>query len=152
MINQEKVRIMTKCACYEKHNSKKELQLAGYFKKDYVKLQLLKTIFSVIIAAALLSGIVILAYYEQLFKLINQFELKNISIMVITAFLVLLVVYYIISRMIYVRQFDRAKKGIRRYYRDLKKLQSLYNNEQDKSPKVFEEGGVVEQNDEFIDY
>ncbi len=152
MINQEKVRIMTKCACYEKHNSKKELQLAGYFKKDYVKLQMLKSIFSVIIAFALMSGIVILAYYEQLFKLINKFGIKNISIIAIIAFFVLLMVYYVISRAIYAKQFDRAKKGIRRYYRDLKKLQSIYSNEQDKSPKVFEEGGVVEQNDEFIDY
>lgn len=46
MINQEKVRDMTRMAAYENGDGEKEIRISTYRKQDYVALQLIKAFFS----------------------------------------------------------------------------------------------------------
>lgn len=152
MINEEKVRIMTRCAAYEKSRGKIELPMAGYFKSDYVKFNVWKTLLAVIVAFIIVTGIFLIAYYEEVFAELNQMHFKKLGFMVGSLLFAVLLIYYFIARLIYAYRFEKARKGVTVYYRDLKRLKALYDKDKDNRPKLFDEGGTVVQNDEFIDY
>lgn len=152
MINEEKVRIMTRCATYEKHHGRTDLPIAGFFKSDYVKFNIWKTLLAVLMAFLILTGIFVVGYYEEIFEELNQLHFKKMAILLVAVLLLLLVVYYFIARILYIRRFERVRKGVASYYRDLKRLKEFYDKDGDDSPKMFEERGAGAQNDEFIDY
>ncbi len=54
MINQEKVRDMTRMAAYENGDGEKEIRISTYRKQDYVALQLIKAFFFGTVAYAIL--------------------------------------------------------------------------------------------------
>lgn len=151
MVNEERVKLMTKCAIYEKNYGKTELPMAGYFKRDYVKLNILKTMLCAMISYGLCALIYIMADYENLFMELNQLHFRELLLRFGVGAVLFLAVYYAIARVLYAYRFAKAKRHVTDYYRNLKKLKSLYKGEEDISPKTFEEGGDA-QNDEFIDY
>ena len=49
MLNNRKIRIMTKLATYEEKEGKEDIKLSKYYKTDFVRLNILKTIMSIMI-------------------------------------------------------------------------------------------------------
>ena len=150
MVSEDKVKLMTKCAIYEKHYGKTELRMAGYFKKDYIKAETLKTLVGVLVAFAIGAVVYVLADYKHVFSELNQMHFIRLFAQMGAVLLVLLVLYFILSHVLYAKRYDHAKKHVIRYYRDLKQLKAYYHGEEDVSPKQMEEGDML--NDEFIDY
>jgi hypothetical protein len=151
MINEDKVRIMTKCAIYEQGKGRRELPLAGFFKSDYVRFHILKTMVAVVFAYILIVGIVVLLSYDELFAQLNQLHFKWLIVIAVGGLLVLLAVYYAIARHLYVARFERVRKRVAAYYRNLKQLKAFYSAEQ-KTQREREERRPAAENDEFIDY
>ena len=44
MIHNQKTRLMTRCAIYDKHEGADDLKKSRFFRADYVRLEILKTI------------------------------------------------------------------------------------------------------------
>ena len=61
MVNEEKVRLMTRLAMYEQSTGKEDLEKGRYFKSDYVKYNCLKTL----VSTTILFVIVVAAYLLQ---------------------------------------------------------------------------------------
>ncbi len=150
MVSEDKVKLMTKCAVYEKYYGKTELRMAGYFKKDYIKAETLKTLMGVLAAFGVGAVIYLLADYKRVFSELNQMHFIRLFAQMGAVLFVLLVLYFILSHVLYAKRYDHAKKHVIRYYRDLKQLKAYYHGEEDVSPKQMEEGDML--NDEFIDY
>ena len=69
MVNEEKVRLMTRLAMYEQSTGKEDLEKGRYFKSDYVKYNCLKTL----VSTTILFVIVVAAYiYYNMGKLITE--------------------------------------------------------------------------------
>ena len=62
MINQERLRLMTKMAAYEADEGKKNMAIASYFRSDYMGLQIIKSIICATIAYLIIFGLFI--YYD----------------------------------------------------------------------------------------
>ena len=43
MLNEERIRLMTRMAAYEEHEGKKDIAISEYFRGDYISFQLLKS-------------------------------------------------------------------------------------------------------------
>ena len=71
MINEEKVRLMTKCAIYEDNKGKEEIPLAGYFKTDYVRYHGLKTMIAVFFAFLVMLFVYIASNMDTIFDIIS---------------------------------------------------------------------------------
>ena len=151
MINEEKVRLMTKCAIYEEGNGKKEISLAGYFKSDYIRYYGLKTMIAVFFAFVVMLVIHVMSNMEMLFDMLNHMNYQSFVFIAVVILFGLLAFYSIVARIVYALRFEEARERIKAYYRNLKELQKLYAKETNISPTVFDEGGES-QNDEFIDY
>lgn len=152
MINEDKVKIMTRLAIYENTKGKKELPLSKYYKSDYKKYNVLKTIVSATISYWLLVALYIMSDLEKFMESLNTMDYAAFAYGLLTGFAVFLIAYCIISSVIASKQYEDAKPNIIIYNHNLKKLLEIYEKEGAEVPKSIEERGVTKGNDEFIDY
>ena len=111
MVNEEKVRLMTRLAMYEQSTGKEDLEKGRYFKSDYVKYNCLKTL----VSTTILFVIVVAAYiYYNMGKLITE---------------LVCVVFMVLAWFLYSYRYTKAKPHIIKYNQDLKKLIAFYEKE-----------------------
>lgn len=130
MLNEERVILMTRMEAYEKNEGKKNAQIGNYFRGDYVSLHVITSVISVTIAFFVVFALYILYDFEVFMEGIYDMDLVAFAKNVLYAYGITVVLYGILSYLVYSYRYAKAKKNLKRYYADLKKLNSLYNNEQ----------------------
>ena len=75
MLNEEKIRWMTKASIYEKRQGRIDLGRNEYFMGDYVRLHLLKNGISLTIAYILLAGLYVVYKIEEIFDMAANMQL-----------------------------------------------------------------------------
>ena len=93
MINEEKVKIMTKIAMYEQGKGRRYLPVSKYYRSDYIGLALIKNFFLVTIGYALAIAAVAVYFGEYLMENIHKMNLVSMGIYIIVGYAVVLVVY-----------------------------------------------------------
>lgn len=130
MLNNKKVEAMTKLAIYEKNEGKEDLKMSKYFKTDYVRLHVLKTVVSVTIGY-LLVILMIGAYKSE--YLINEavtLNYKLIGTYILGAYIMLIAVSIFGTIIGYSLKFDSSRKRLGNYYKNLKILRKIYQQEE----------------------
>ena len=64
MLNEDKVKLMTRMAMYEKKKGRKVMKMTKYFHSDYVSWNMIKTAISVTFAYAMIAGCWLLYHME----------------------------------------------------------------------------------------
>lgn len=143
MVREEKVKMMSKTAIYEKGKGKKEIAAHEYYKGDFVRIRSLKAVVSASIAFALIVGIV--AFYKMDDILANVFKIdyKQMAIRVLIVYVAWIFIYWLISRIVYARIYEKSRSNIIQYNYRLKKLQESDDKEMTNHAK----GGVEIGND-----
>lgn len=129
MLNEERIILMTKMASYEEKEGKKNVQIGNYFRSDYIGLKVLKSIISATIAYGLAFALYILYDFEEFMQNIYKMDLIAFAKNALILYGIVVVVYAIISYAVYFYRYMKAKKSLKCYYNNLKKLNSLYNNQ-----------------------
>ena len=141
MINEEKVKIMTRLAMYEQGEGRKYLPISKYFRSDYIGLALIKNFFLVTIGyAMILAGLG--AYFgEYLLDNIHKMDLMALGFYVIAGYAALLVLYTILTYIQYSVKYYRAKKSVKGYYEELTRPDKIYAREEKKASGRGPSGG-----------
>ncbi|MBR1855244.1 MAG: hypothetical protein IJ794_19235 [Lachnospiraceae bacterium] len=126
MINEERVILMTKLASYEEHEGKRNMKIINYFRSDYIALQVLKSVFSATVAFALLFALYIFYDFEVIMQDIYKMDLIGFAKTVLTYYGITVLVYGLISYFICAYKYSKARRSLRAYQHNLKKLHSLY--------------------------
>ena len=129
MLNEERIKLMTKMAAYEADEGKKNVAIGNYFRGDYIGLQVIKSIISATIAFVIVFGLFVFYDFEVFMSDIYKMDLLGFGRTVITAYLIFVAVYALISYMIYTYRYAKAIKSLKMYYNNLKKLAYLYDKE-----------------------
>ena len=141
MLNEEKVKIMTELAMYEKGEGKKYLPVSRYYRSDYIGLALIKNFFLVTIGYALILAGLAAYFAEYLMNNIHKMNLVNLGIYVILGYVALLV-FIPASHMFSIPSgYHRAKKSVKNYYIGLTKLEKMYDREEKKTAGRTKAGG-----------
>lgn len=119
MLNEEKIRLMTRTAIYEKREGKEDLKLNQYCGSDYVRFNMLKTLIGITISVFLCSCIYLMCSSEDIFQLIFKIDIQQLLRLLLTAYFLSLVVYIIISLLFYQYKYSKAKKRLKLYNRNL---------------------------------
>lgn len=127
MINEERIILMTKLAAYEKGEGKRNMAVGKYFRGDYISLHLLKTVISGTVAFVIGFGIYLLYYFEELMENLYNIDFASFAHNVIYYYVVFIVGYGLLTYIVFTFRFVKAKKGIKRYYQNLKKLNAMYH-------------------------
>ncbi|MCR5377091.1 MAG: hypothetical protein K6E71_10130 [Lachnospiraceae bacterium] len=130
MINNEKIRLMTKLAVYENGDGREDMAVANYFRSDYIRHEILKTILAVTFGSLILLALVIA--YKLDFILDNALDLnyKLLGRQVLVAYLILQVVFVSITWIGYRIYYLRSHARLNRYYRLLSKVRKIEEKEE----------------------
>jgi hypothetical protein len=129
MLNEERIKLMTKMACYEANDGKKNAAIGSYFKGDYIALQVIKSAVNATIAFVILFAMFVFYDFEVFMSDIYKMDLLQFGKSVIIDYLIFTVGYSVISYGVYAYRYTRARKSLRIYYNNLKKLAYLYDRE-----------------------
>ena len=127
MLNENKVKMMTKMAIYEKNEGKKMLRTAKYFKGDYVSLAVLKSTIATTFAFIIVALMVVLCNTESIIRQINSMDYVALGKKIIVYYVLALIVYAVISGIYSAYQYDKTRSGIKKYVMRLNKLERFYN-------------------------
>jgi hypothetical protein len=141
MINEEKVKVMTKLAMYEQGEGRKYLPVSKYYRSDYIGLALIKNFFLVTFGYILaLAGIA--AYFsEYLMDNIHKMDLISIGSWILIGYGIVLLFFSLFTYIQYTVKYHSAKKSVKKYYAELTKLEKIYGREERKSSARGTAGG-----------
>ena len=125
MLNEEKVILMTRLDSYEKREGKNNMAIGKYFRGDFISLHLLKAVIVATICYFIGFGLYLLYFIEELLAKIYEIDFILFAKNAISIYVIFVVVYCCLSYVVFTYRFVKARKGIRRYYHNLKKLSSM---------------------------
>ncbi len=138
MIDTEKTRLMTKLAIYEKHEGREDISMARYYKSDYVRLQILKTILAVTLGYVVVLAMIAIYYSEFLLDnaLILRYDLLGTK--VLGYYLVILISCIALVTVGETVRYASSRKRLSKYYKALSKVRKL-TEEQERRREMEEE-------------
>ncbi|MDO5155130.1 MAG: hypothetical protein Q4D51_04115 [Eubacteriales bacterium] len=146
MVNEEKVKLMSKIAIYEKRQGKQEIPMNEFYKGDYVRIHTLKAVVSATIAFVVVVAMVMVYKMDYILSNVLKMDYRQIISEIVMVYGIWVVIYWLFARILYAVRYEKSRSNIIIYNHHLKKIQE----ESDK--KVVKAKGGVGIGDEFIDY
>ena len=133
MIDKRKVRLMSRAAIYEKRYGEEDIRITGYYQKDYASLNTWITLIWITVGYVLAAGLFLLCTADSGMEGLTIVKLILLAAIALGFYLVLLIVYGIGAGNFYRKKHGRAKHRVKRYYRELSRLEKMYKKEKDRS-------------------
>ena len=127
VLNENKVKMMTKMAIYEKNEGRKMLRTAKYFKGDFIAFGILKTLITTTFAI-----MYVLCNAEGLVENINSMDYLAFGRRVAIYYIGMLVIFTVIAAVVYNVQYECSRKGLKKYFSRLNKLERFYNGQKNR--------------------
>ena len=129
MLNEEKIKLMTSLAHFEKEEGRQVFSVTHSFRGDYIGMYLLRSFFGYTLCFGILFLLLAAAFSDAW---MSVFSLSLFSAMLIRIFLLYLlglIAYLVITWKIAGRRYDYAWKGLKLYTMKLKKLDRRYEQQ-----------------------
>lgn len=128
MLNEDKIKLMTGIAMFEKREGK-NLSLANrYFEKDYISSRMMRSFLCYTICYLLCAVIWVLYRLEELLQIVELQEITDIGVHAGVWYLAGLVLYLMITHYVARKRYDYARRGVRVYVAKLKRLEKRYTS------------------------
>jgi len=130
MLQEERVRLMTRLSIFEESaEGKSALKINKFYKNDYVRWELIKTVVSVTVGFLLILVLVGLYFSEYLIAHAISLDYVGIGMKILGCYLVLVVIYISAALIGYNYRYREERKNLVRYYKSLKRLLAVYQGE-----------------------
>ncbi|MBP3469670.1 MAG: hypothetical protein J6K26_09165 [Lachnospiraceae bacterium] len=133
MLNESRIKLMTKMAVYEEHEGKKSMSIGTYFRGDYIGKEVIKSIIYATIAYVIVIAVYVCYDFEILAQEIYNMDLIQFGTKMLKDYLKLVVGYAIITYVFYAMRYQKARRSLRSYYNNLRRLNSMYRKEEAKN-------------------
>ncbi len=114
-------------ASYESTEGRSNGEVAAHFRSDYVGLQVLKAIICATIAYMIAFAVYIYYDFETFMVEIYKMDLWAFAAKALKNYVIVTVVYCIIVYIAFTIKYGKAKRGLRRYFNNLRLLGSMYS-------------------------
>lgn len=142
MLNEERVILMTHMASYEDGEGKKNVRIGNYFRSDYVTVQVLMSVVSGTIVFAIGFALYVLYDFETFMQNLYKIDLFVFAKNILGYYAAVIVFYAVLTYIASTYRYMKAKKSLKTYYHNLRKLNSLYGiDEQERKPEKNPAGG-----------
>lgn len=129
MLDEKRIRIMTRLALSEEKHGKENFNIGKYYKSDYIRYSLLKTILAVTFGYVLILGMIALYHAEYLIANVARIDYRALGIYILGIYLLILVVYSGITVLISVVKYAKAARFEKKFGNVLGMLHKLYEDE-----------------------
>lgn len=154
MLNEEKVKLMTKLAIYEQKEGRQDLPLSKYYKTDYLTLKMINSAIAMTVGYIVLVITILLVNVEELLAGIVSMDIMSLGRILLFFYAVLFVVNMVVTYFVYSYKFKKSRKHLNKYNDMLKELYTLYKQEEKTSKNnFFEDDFDLERvsEDEYFD-
>lgn len=136
MLDIQKIKKMHKLAAYESGEGKQHLAISNYYRSDYIGLALIKNFFLTTIA----YGLLLLGWAgyrsEYLMENIHRMNLTLLVVGALGGYIILLVVYSVLTYIYCTVKYAKAQKGIQEYYKGLGQIKKIYDREEKRNGRI----------------
>ena len=129
MLDEKKVKLMTRLAFYEQTQGKEDFKVSAYYRKDYASLHTICSIIWVTVGYICAVGLIFLAGMDNFLSSISfgmMFLMLGILVLV---YLFLLILYGVIASHIFNKKHRESRQRVKKYNHDLTRLLKLYERE-----------------------
>lgn len=130
MLNQERVCEMTRMAMFDQKEGRECRPMIEYFRKDYIAKEMLKSFVVGTIAYFIAVVMFVLYSVEDLLDQINGMDFRQVGFNVVLGYVVFIVIYSVITYVIYNVRYTRGRQKVKDYYIHLKRVNRLYQEEE----------------------
>lgn len=134
MLNQERIKLMTRMAAYEENEGKKYMSIGSYFRSDYMGLQVIKSVISSTLAYLIIMGLYVYYHFESLMQDIYKMDLMKVGKNLLLYYVIFTAANGLITYIVYSFRYSRAKRSLKKYYRHLKQMAAIYDIEKKNHP------------------
>lgn len=139
MLNEDKLKLMTGIAMFEKREGKAIFPANRYFKNDYISSRMLRSFFSYSFCYLLCLLVWVLYSMERILNTINLEEAAGLARTALLLYGAGLAVYLLITFLVYRKRYEYARRGMKVYVAKLKRLEKRYEF-QSRSKELTKEG------------
>lgn len=129
MLDEKRVKLMTKLALYEETQGKDDFKVSEYYRKDYVGMHMISTFLWVTIGYVCLAGLLALAGMDAIISKMSVGFLITLMIVAVAGYFVLLILFLSLTSRIYNKKHQHARNRVKMYNHDLIKLLKMYEKE-----------------------
>lgn len=129
MLDERKVKTMTRLALYEQNQGEEDFYISEYYRKDYVGIHLWFTFFWVTLGYAIVVGIGVYMAMDVLTKIMSGAFLLFFAGGILIGYICVLGIYMVATSYIYGEKHKEARKRVRVYNHNLIRLLKLYEKE-----------------------
>lgn len=147
MVNEEKIRLMTKAASYEAGEGKKALSMNKFFRGDYISLHLISAWISFTVAFCLCAAFWAFYKMEYLMNNIHRLDLASMGRRAVLLYVCLLTIFLMIHYIVYHERYQKNKKSLAAYNHILNQLSHIYRTESKSGSEELTAGGAKEDED-----
>lgn len=129
MLDEKKVKLMTRLAFYEQTQGKEDFKVSAYYRKDYASLHTICSVIWVTVGYICAVGLIFLAGMDNFLSSMSfgmMFLMLGILVLV---YLFLLILYGVIASHIFNKKHRESRQRVKKYNHDLTRLLKLYERE-----------------------
>jgi len=129
MLSEEKIKKMIRLSDYETGQGRIDLKRVRYLKMDYVRLQVLKTIVSVLLAFLLILGIITIYNIDYVLQNALALPLHAVAFYGGAGVVMVCIVSIIVTCRIASREYEESRVRAGEYESTLRELMEIYEKE-----------------------
>lgn len=141
MINQEKVRKMTRAAILESGSGTRELNIARYRRADYITVQLLLSFVSGTFCYAAVAVVLITAFWPRLDQTLAADGVRGLIYLLIALYIVFILLYLLMSGLVAWKRYLHSHQLAEIYLQALHEIQAASKQPEDREEQ--EEDGTT---------
>lgn len=129
MLNEDRIRVMTRLAAFEKEHAKENESASRFYKGDYISYNMIWAGIMATIAFLCGLGIFFFLNFDTYMANMHKMDLFGQGKIIIMLYIVFLAAVLTISYFIYRKRYLTAQKRLNEYCGMLHDLERIYNNE-----------------------
>ena len=129
MLDERKVKLMTKLALYEETYGKEDFKISSYYRNDYASLHGIYAFLSVSVGYVCLVALLLLAGVEDIMSNMSNGLILFLFLIILAGYVGVVIVYCGIASHIYNEKHKKARKRVKKYNHNLIQLLKMYEKE-----------------------
>lgn len=130
MLSEKKLKLMIRLSDYEQNEGKKDLERTRYYKIDYIRMQILKTLVSVTVAVFLVLMLVGMYYMEYIITNALELDYAGMARYFLVIYILLLCLFSFVTVSVSSIRYETSKSRVKGYYSTLQELIEYYDREE----------------------
>ena len=114
MLNEERIRLMTKMASYEAGEGKEHMPIKQYYRKDYISFEMMKTFVTSTVAFGILFVCWVIYNMDSLADFLAGKELPDLAVSILIKYAAFICVYQVIAYLVYSRRYKKVTASMKK--------------------------------------